>query len=150
MLISEQPFINHEFGPKSLPKRQKVHLFPLTPNFPSEDTFQIERTYIELDDNFLSLASFDKTIEEGFELKRLPNRLVNDGVLDRAITFEMSLKRKFSTRQVYSFIDFLADIGGLYNSFRFLAFILLSVFQYWGSYQFIMYDLFTESKKKKS
>ena len=60
----------------------------------------------------------------------------------------MSLKRKFYKRSVYNFIDFLADIGGLFNSFRVLAFVMVSVFQYWGSYQFVMYDLFTNSRQQ--
>ena len=109
-------------------------MFPLTPDYPTEDIYQIERTYVELNDKPMSLVNLRKDNFEGFELNKLASRLINDGVLDRVVTFEMSLKRKFYKRSVYNVIDFLADIGGLFNSFRVLAFVMVSVFQYWGSY----------------
>ena len=46
----------------------------------------------------------------------------------------MSLNRKHYKRTVYTFFDFLSEIGGLFNTFRLLSFVLVAIFQYQGPY----------------
>lgn len=46
----------------------------------------------------------------------------------------MSLDRKHYKRSVYNFFNFLADVGGLFNSFRLISFAFVGIFQYWGVY----------------
>ena len=59
-------------------------------------------------------------------------------------------------RKVYSILDFLSELGGLYAAISTLCVISLVVVNFWGSYQFLMGDLFVEgthdqtSPRKKS
>lgn len=57
-----------------------------------------------------------------------------------AITYELSLTRHEVSLEVYSFIDFLSNIGGLVSALSPLGFFLVSIFHYRGVYPFIMSD----------
>ena len=45
-------------------------------------------------------------------------------------------------RKVYTVLDFVSDLGGLYGAIAPICIGLLIVFNYWSSYQFLMGDLF--------
>ena len=55
-------------------------------------------------------------------------------------------------RRVYSILDLLAELGGLFGTFNALSYILVFLMQYHGVYQFIMADLFVmkENSVKRS
>ena len=58
-----------------------------------------------------------------------------------SITFELSRTQIEYTRVVYSSLDFLGDIGGLYGALLpFFSFCILML-QYRGAYMFIMSDM---------
>ena len=58
------------------------------------------------------------------------------------VTYEMSLSSKRYFRRVYSIMDFFAEMGGLAGSFGSLSFAAVYCFNYFGSYQFVMAELF--------
>ena len=54
----------------------------------------------------------------------------------------MSLDQRFYFRQVYSFLDFLAEIGGLFSAFSKICLLIITALNYFGSFQFVMADNF--------
>ena len=50
---------------------------------------------------------------------------------------------------MYSGLDFTSDIGGLFGALRPLVRAVLTIFNFYASYQFIMYDLFVTRDKNK-
>ena len=59
-----------------------------------------------------------------------------------AITYELSGDQHFYFRTVYSSLDFLSEIGGLFSSFSRICLVLITGLNYWGSFQFVMADNF--------
>ena len=79
----------------------------------------------------------------------MPTRLMPwRNQFQNAITFEMNLNKKKYFRSVYSFLDFLSDLGGLFGATRPIILAILTVFNLYASYQFIMHELFIHSVKK--
>lgn len=76
----------------------------------------------------------------------MPTRLMPyRNQMQNAITFEMNLNKKKYFRRVYSFLDFLSDVGGLFGATRPIILAILTVFNFYASYQFIMHELFIHS-----
>ena len=76
----------------------------------------------------------------------MPTRLMPyRNQMQNAITFEMNLNKKKYFRRVYSFLDFLSDLGGLFGATRPIILAILTVFNFYASYQFIMHELFIHS-----
>ena len=46
-------------------------------------------------------------------------------------------------RRIYASLDLLADLGGLTSSLALLSLVMVQVLQFYGEYQFVMHDLFT-------
>ena len=62
-----------------------------------------------------------------------------------AVTFEVSLNLTSYYRRVYSILDLLSDVGGLFGAISPLCLAITGFFQYYGPYQFVMADLFKRS-----
>ena len=61
--------------------------------------------------------SEDSTLNEvdGFEVLLKNKRILSyDNSFQNSITFELSLTRHEYTRKVYSFLDYLGEIGGIF------------------------------------
>ena len=54
--------------------------------------------------------------------------------MQNAITFEMNLSKKIFYRSVYSSLDFISDIGGLFGAIQPLALAVLLIFNFYASY----------------
>lgn len=54
-----------------------------------------------------------------------------------SITYELSQTRHEYTRTVYSMLDFLGDIGGLFSALGPLCGVIVTAFQYRGSYMYL-------------
>ena len=52
-------------------------------------------------------------------------------------------------RQVDTIFDVLAGLGGLYSALSLIFSNIVSLLQFYGFYQFVMFDLFTDTKKSK-
>jgi len=52
------------------------------------------------------------------------------------------MDRRDYFRNVYSILDYVSDLGGLYGAISPFCVILLGVLNFWSSYQFLMGDLF--------
>merc|ERR1712051_168998 len=78
----------------------------------------------------------------GFENFQAPTRtLPYKNLFINSITFEMSLSQIEYKRTVYSFLDFLSDLGGLFGTLGPFCGIIVTVFQYRGSYLNLMKEM---------
>ena len=69
--------------------------------------------------------------ELGFFIDRQPNReLFYKNRWQNALTLEMSLNKKNYFRRVYSGLDFISDMGGLFSAIAPICKILLIIFNY--------------------
>ena len=59
-----------------------------------------------------------------------------------AVTFEVSLDQHYFYRTVYTSLDFLSEIGGLFSAFSRICLIIITGLNYYGSFQFVMADNF--------
>ena len=57
----------------------------------------------------------------------------------------MDMNRQHYNREVYSILDFFSDIGGLYGAISPISVIILTIVNFWGSYQYLMGDLFVKT-----
>ena len=60
-----------------------------------------------------------------------------------SITFELSLSEMQYRRHVYSIIDCIGDIGGLYGALFPICSILVVILQFKGEYLFLMSEMFS-------
>ena len=78
----------------------------------------------------------------GFDKYQAPSRILPyKNKFWNSITYEMSLSQVEFTRTVYSFLDFMRDIGGLLAALGPFFGIIVTVFQYRGSYLRLMKDM---------
>ena len=61
-----------------------------------------------------------------------------------AVTYEMSLDKKIYIREVYTLLDLMGDLGGLFGALTPLFAAIVKLCQYEGAYQFIMHDMFID------
>ena len=65
----------------------------------------------------------------------MPNReLPYKNLFQNAVTFEMSLNQKQYFRRVYSLLDFLSDVGGLYSAVSPICMLLIVLMNFNSSY----------------
>ena len=67
-----------------------------------------------------------------------------------AVTFEVSLNQKHYIRKVYSLLDYFSELGGLFGFLARIFMFLATSLNYFGSYQFLMAELFYSRSQKES
>lgn len=134
----------------------QIEWYPLSARLRTDYVNKIKRQATELYDSYISLGSITIERESGFEIERSFSReMPYPNNFQNAITYELSITQRHNLRQVYSLFDFLADIGGFFSTIGALCVAMVSVFQYYGPYQFLMAGLFfsrkdnDENKNKK-
>ena len=95
-----------------------------------------------MNDYKMNVGSLFKDNEIGFETFQKPSRIMPyPNKFQNAITFEMSLSQIELLRKVYNFLDFLSDLGGLFSTLGPFCGIIVTIFQYRGSYLRLMKDM---------
>ena len=61
-----------------------------------------------------------------------------------SVTYEISLDKMIYIRELYSFLDMMRDLGGLFGALFPLFSGIVKLCQYEGAYQFIMHDMFID------
>ena len=98
---------------------------------------------MRLDDHQMNVAGLGVDETTGFLLKQQPSRSIPyKNNWQNSITFEMSMDRRDYFRNVYSILDFVSDLGGLYGAISPICVISLVILNFWSGYQFLMSDLF--------
>ena len=87
--------------------------------------------------------------EAGYSLNdKVPGRLLNyANNFMNSWTFELSLHKKVYERSVFSFLDYLAELGGLFAFITSVITTILYVVNYLGVFQFLMAELFASREE---
>lgn len=72
-----------------------------------------------------------------------PNRIQN------SITFELSLTEMSVIRTVYTYLDLLKDVGGLFGALAPLCTMFVTICQFEGSFQLVMADMLIDRDSQK-
>ena len=108
----------------------------------------IERQQFNLNDSILNLGELTLKSQSGFINTQVPNRVLNfQNNMLNAVTFELSLSLDVYERQVFSLLDILSDIGGLYGSLKVIFYIVITFFQWNGHHMYLMKDMFNAEEK---
>ena len=108
----------------------------------------IERQQFNLNDSILNLGELTLKSQTGFINTQVPNRVLNfQNNMLNAVTFELSLSLDVYERQVFSLLDILSDIGGLYGSLKVIFYIVITFFQWNGHHMYLMKDMFNAEEK---
>ena len=108
----------------------------------------IERQEYNLNDSFMAFGQLTESDETGFITNQVPNRFIpyKNNMLN-SVTFELSLSLDVHERQVYSLLDILSDVGGLFGALSAVFFGIVSVFQYHGDHMFLTKDMFNSDER---
>ena len=91
----------------------------------------------------MAIGNFAQQTEVGFENTRLPTRgIPYDNTFQNIVTYEVSTTHRQYYRSVYSILDFLSEMGGLFSAFGSLCLLVISSLNFNGSYQYLMRDNF--------
>ena len=150
VIKNEKKFIDHKFDiEERIEKSSILTWHPLTLVLRTDYVHKILRTRYEMNDSIWNLGSMTLEDETGFFSFREPNReLTIENDVQTSVTFEMSFEQRVYNRKVYSVLDLLAELGGLFGTLGALSFMIIFLIQYRGVYQFIMADLFIEKGAK--
>ena len=93
--------------------------------------YKLTITDLFLQDERMSIGSFGQTAQRVFKFKEAGKRPYEfDNSIHLSITFEMELDLKVIDRQVYNFLDWVGDIGGLGEGLFFMSTTVLSIIHF--------------------
>ena len=99
----------------------------------------ITRSKFELNDYQFNVGNLVVDETSGFNLEKSETRILPyANRMWNSITYEMSLTRRAYSRTVYSFLDFLSDIGGLFSALGPLGGVIITIFYSKSDNLFIM------------
>ena len=105
----------------------------------------VTRTKANLNDDRFNLGSLLIDRTNGFHAIGNENRVLPyKNRIHNSITYEMSLTREEYERTVYSSLNLLGDIGGLFGALVPIGRLLILAFQYRGDSMFVMSMMLSE------
>ena len=103
------------------------------------------RQKIDLNDYKFNVGNLLLDQEVGFNTRISNQRILPyENTMHNSVTYEISMTRNRYLRTVYSFLDFLRDLGGLFSSLTPLCGVLVSILQYRGSYMYIASQMLSD------
>lgn len=88
----------------------------------------ITRSDVQLGDNIYNIAGlFDERQDAYFVEDGVPRILPYLNRFQNSITFELSLTERSIIRTVYTFLDLLKDVGGLFGALAPLCTLLVTI-----------------------
>ena len=137
-LTNTKSFIQHEFNDKRIAKRASLKWWALSEKQRIDQVRMISRTKINLNDYQWDIGNFLQENEEGFDVEiGISRELPYDNRFWFAITFEVSSAQLETTRTVYTVMDLLKDVGGLFTAIWKIFGVLEMILQYRGMYMHI-------------
>ena len=145
-LENHKKFKSHMFGDQTTLESAEIKWYALTNQTRKDYVNLLTRTKMNhLDDLFFN---FNSKIRESFDYDQLPARdMVYRNKIWNAITYEMSMNQKQLDRRVYTSLDLASDLGGLFTTLSSICLLIVTLVNYYGSYQFVMEDTFYDRAK---
>ena len=143
-------FVQHKFKEERIDASAAINWYPLSSRTRTDNVKMITRSDMMLNDNFAHVGDLLVENLKGFKAHKEPNReLPYRNRMWNAITYELSRDQIKYYRRVYSVLDLMSDLGGLYGSLTPVCMTLVYCLQYRSSYQFVMNDMFVDRKDDK-
>ena len=123
-------FIQHEFFEKRINAKSQFVWQTLSPTSRLDHVRTATRKSLNLHDYQYNFGNILLDEEDGFQIEETASArtLPYKNQYWNAITYELSLTRLEYTRTVYSFMDFLRDLGGLFGAISPIFGFIVSVF----------------------
>ena len=116
-LINEKKFVKNKFQEFSLAAFATTNWLGISTNSRNDVPKIITRSHIKRSDEPFDIAEMQSVQDNGFFLETMSLRaLPYANMFHNTITFELSLSEMQYRRHVYSILDFVGDIGGLYGA----------------------------------
>ena len=120
----------------------------MTPDSRLDYVTKLMRTKIILNDSHMNYAGLSVEERSGFFLEQYPSRVLTyKNRWQNAITIEMNLDSRMYHRKVYSWGDYISDMGGLFGALSPICMSILTIVNFYSAYQFLMDDLFVTASK---
>ena len=133
-LENHKKFVSYKFGEEAIQKNSYGNWYSLNYSLRSDFPSIVKRSTMKLSDHILGIGDLLAQNDTGFILEKLPQRfLPYDNLFQNAITYEISMTRDFYSRQVYTVITMVSDVGGLFGGIAPLCSIIVLMFQYHGA-----------------
>ena len=143
VIENQKKFISHKFGEDRYHESAEVTWYPLNPDARTEYVRMVTRLNTELYDSYMSVASLDEELNDGHVIDQWPSRNMGyNNRIQNGVTYEISLTSKRYFRRVYSIMDFMSEMGGLFGAIGSIFLATIIGLNYFGSYQFLMAELF--------
>ena len=132
LLQNQIRFDFREFGESSIIKESVTRWIRLQTQIQVEVPFLISRTEVQLQDQFVNFDEITEMTDNGvFRMEQMtprPSELVPETVM--ALTFEVNPDLAVITRNNYTALDLLSDVGGLAEVLFFIMSIVVSLANY--------------------
>lgn len=98
------------------------------------------RTAFNLNDSVISATEFT---DDGFRVETMAGRQLNYiNRFQNSLTIELSRTREVYTRQVYSYLNFVSELGGLFSAINSVLFGISIALNFNGLQTFLMSEMF--------
>ena len=146
VLTNQYKFAEWKFDDDKVQEKGHMFWYTLSPTHRTEYVNIVHRSKMDLNDSVFNIGGIFSQEFLGFtEKKSFMRELSYRNNIHNAVTFEMSHDLKHYYRRVYSFLDFFADIGGLFGALGPFCIGIITAFHFHGPYQFLMAYLFRNS-----
>ena len=128
-------FAKDKFGVERIVEKVSTEWYPMTPSARIDYPTKLTRTNITLNDSQMNYAGLATESEVGFFLDVYPSRVLpylNNW--QNALTIEMSLDLRVYHRKVYSWGDYVSDMGGLFGALSPICMSILTIINFYSSY----------------
>ena len=123
-------FEKDEVKSEKLTKSSRLVWNVLSPQLRQDQTYYIQMTELNLDDEIFSVSSSQEKLMM-FSVVQGPLRMYDfEDDVQLAITYEFARDLQVIRRKVYSFLDWMGDIGGLAGALHATFAAAIIVFQY--------------------
>ena len=131
LVINEARFIQHNFGPDRVERKSSLIWHSLNNDVRTDRVMMITRSNLRLADSIYNVAGLmDEKEDAYFVEEQAPRIMTYKNRWQNCITLEMSLTERSFVRTVYTMLDLLKDVGGLFGALAPLCTMLVTVCQF--------------------
>ena len=141
-LDNTKTFIANEFEDRRIQKQATIHWYPVSHTSRADYVNLVTRANFNLNDYIFNLSNMRIDLQTGFDIeKRNTRNIPYKNLFQNSVTYEISLTRLHYTRIVYSFLDLMKDVGGLFSAIGPLFGLIVSLLQYRGALMQLTTDM---------
>ena len=121
----------------------KTVWFPINTVWRTEIANLVEMTYLDLQDNLMQFGDVTEDNRNITTIREFQSRSYGaDNDIQVSIIYERDLDLHRVDREVYSILDWLGDVGGLYEAFHIICGIFIYVVNFLKFENFMVSELF--------